>query len=335
MNNKKRFLTLLIGGLLSFALLVGCTTTAPVEDSPEPEAETETPSEEVVGDGDFKIGITHYGLQSEFTTLIARAQQEIADELGVEIEIFDGNYDVNTQIGQFENMIAQGFDAIIFSPVDAEAMSIAVDKAHDAGVPVIGVNTRVESDKLTAYVGSDDVTAGEIEMEYIAEKMGGKGNIVVMEGPIGQSAQIQRREGIHNVLEQYPDIEILSEKTANWSRSEGLSLMENWLQAFAGQIDAVVSQNDEMALGAINALEEKGLKNEIPVIGVDAISDALESVKQGIMDATVFQDAQGQGTKSVEVALSYLKGEPIEEEYWIPFELVTQDTAQDFLDKIK
>jgi ABC-type sugar transport system substrate-binding protein len=281
----------------------------------------------------FRIGVTHYALKNEFTVLISDAQKAKAAELGVDIEIFDGNYDVNTQISQFENMIAQGFDAIVFSPVDVEAMAVAVDKAVDAGIPVIGVNTRVNSDKLTSYVGSNDVTAGEMEMEFIAEKIGGKGNIVILEGPIGQSAQIQRREGIHNILEKYPDIKVLAEKTANWSRAEGLSLMENWLQTFDGQINAVVGQNDEMALGALQALEGKGLndRNAIPVIGVDGIADALQAVKDGRMNASVFQDAKGQGEMSIEVAVKYLKGEQIENEYWIPFQLVTPENVDEFM----
>lgn len=284
-------------------------------------------------DGKLKIGVTHYGLKNEFTVMISDAQKEKAKELGVDIEVFDGNYDVNTQIAQFENMISQKYDAIIFSPVDVDAMGVAVDKAVKAGIPVFGVNTRVNSDKLTSYIGSNDVSAGEIEMNYIVEKMGPKGNIVIMEGPIGSSAQVQRKEGIHNVLQKYPDIKVLAEKTANWSRSEGLSLMENWMQAFQGQINAVVSQNDEMALGAVQALEGKGFKNrdEIPVIGVDAISDALKAVKDGKLNATVFQDAKGQGEKSIEVAVDYLKGKQIEQEYWIPFQLVTPENLDQFL----
>jgi len=172
-----------------------------------------------------------------------------------------------------------------------------------------------------------------MEMQFIADKIGGKGNIVILEGPIGQSAQIQRREGIHNILEKYPDIKVLAEKTANWSRAEGLALMENWLQSFEGQINAVVGQNDEMALGAIQALEGKGLTNrdEIPVIGVDGISDALQAVKDGRMNATVFQDAKGQGEMSIEVAVKYLNGEEVEKEYWIPFQLVTPENVDEFM----
>jgi inositol transport system substrate-binding protein len=291
---------------------------------------------ETSGDGEssdeekFVIGVTHYSLQNEFPVLVSDAQKEKAEELGVEIKFFDGNYDPSTQLQQFENMITQGVDAIIFSPVDAKAMAGAVEMAAAQGVPVFGVNTKVESDDLTSYVGSNDVQAGEIEMQWMADKLGGKGNIVIIEGPLGSSAQLQRLEGIENILAKYPDIKVLAKQTGNWSRSEGLSLMENWLQAFPGQIDGVVGQNDEMAIGAVNALEEAGLKDEVPVVGVDAISDALTAVKEGRLDATVFQDAVGQGKMSVEVAVKHLKGEKVETENWIPFELVTPENVDDF-----
>jgi inositol transport system substrate-binding protein len=205
----------------------------------------------------FKIGVTHYGLKNEYTILLSKAQKETAAKLEVNLDIFDGNYDVKTQYKNFSYMISHKYDAIIFTPVDVDAMADAVDMAVNRGIPVIGVNTQVNSDKLTSYIGSNDVSAGEIEMDCLARRMGGKGNIVILEGPIYQSAQVQRRQGIHNVLKSYPNIKVLSEKIANWSRAEGFTLMENWLKAFPDKINGVCGQNDEMALGAIKALERR------------------------------------------------------------------------------
>lgn len=278
----------------------------------------------------FNIGVTHYSLQNEFPVLVSEAQEKTAEELGVEINIYDASSDPSKQIEQFENMITQGVDAIIFSPVDAEAMAGAVEMAVAQDVPVFGVNTKVESDELTSYIGSDDVQAGEIEMQWMADELDGEGNIVIIEGPLGSSSQIQRKEGIDNILKEYPDINVLAEQTGNWSRSEGLDLMENWLQAYPDEIDGVVGQNDEMAIGASNALQDAGLKDTTPVVGVDAISDALEAVGNDSLNATVFQDAVGQGEKSVEIAVKYLKGEDVDEEYMIPFELVTPDNLDEF-----
>lgn len=317
-NNLFFMVSMLI--MLTLAACSSNTSTDPNNNSSNDNEDSKT----------FKIGVTHYGLSNEFTVLISDAQKAKAAELGVEIEVFDGNYDPSTQLSQFENMIIQKYDAIIFSPVDIDALAVAVEAADDAGIPVFGVNTKVNSDLLTSYVGSNDVLAGEIEMQWMADELGGKGNIVIIEGPLGSSAQVQRKEGIYNVLEQYPDINVLAIQTGNWSRAEGLSLMENWIQAFPGEIDGVVGQNDEMALGAVNALEEAGLKDSIPVVGVDAISDALDAIEQGRLNATVFQDAVGQGEQSVEVAVKYLQGEDIDEEYMIPFLLVTSDNLSDF-----
>lgn len=281
----------------------------------------------------FKIGITHYGLKNEYTILLSKAQKETAARLNVNLDIFDGNYDVKTQYNNFDYMIANRYNAIIFTPVDVDAMADAVEKAVSKGIPVIGVNTQVNSDKLTSYIGSNDISAGEMEMRCLARKMGGRGNIVIIEGPIGQSAQVQRRQGIHNVLREYPHIKVLSEKTANWSRSEGFTLMENWLKAFADKINGVCAQNDEMALGAIKALERRGLK--IPVVGVDGIYDGLMAIKEKRLTATCFQDAQGQGSLSVEVAVKYLRGEAVEKNYWIPFELVTIGNVNQYFAKRK
>jgi inositol transport system substrate-binding protein len=277
----------------------------------------------------FKIGVTHYGLKNEYTILLSKAQRAAASRLNVDLDIFDGNYDVKTQYKNFHYMISHNYDAIIFTPVDVDAMVDAVTMAVAQRIPVFGVNTQVNSNKLTSYVGSNDVSAGEMEMSYLARQMDGKGNIVILEGPIYQSAQVQRRQGIHNVLKRYPQIKVLSEKIANWSSAEGYTIMENWLKAFPDQIHGVCGQNDEMALGAIKALERRGLK--VPVVGVDGIYDGLMAVKEGRLAATCFQDAEAQGTMSVEIAVKYLNGERVKKHYWIPFELVTKSNVNQYI----
>lgn len=290
------------------------------------EGETNAPASDST-DKKIVLGMTLYSLKNEFTVRLANAATAKAKELGVEIKIYDGNYDPSTQINQIETMIADGVDGIVLNPQDAQALAAGVDKAVAANIPVVGVNTRVESDKLTSYVGSKDVYAGELEMQKIADLIGGKGNIVIIEGPLGQSAQIERRKGIQNILDKYPDIKVLAEKTANWSRSEAMTIMENWLQAF-DKIDAVVGENDEMALGARQAVEAKSL--DTPCIGVDGITDALNAVENGALVASVFQDGAGQGSKAVEVLVDTINGKTVDKEYWIDFELVTKDNVAEF-----
>jgi putative xylitol transport system substrate-binding protein/inositol transport system substrate-binding protein len=318
---KKRMLGAMLAVGLVVSLLGGCADTP---------AEKEAAAEGSGGKDTVKIGITLYSLKNEFTVRIANAAEEKAKELGIELVVYDGNYDPSTQISQVETMIADGVDGIILNPQDAQACAPCVDKAVEAGIPIVGVNTRVESDKLTSYVGSQDVTAGEMEMQKIADLLGGKGNILIIEGPMGQSAQLERREGIQNILDKYPDIKVLAEKTANWSRSEGMTVMENWLQAF-DEIDAVVAENDEMALGAREAIKASG--KDIPSIGVDGVTDALNAVKAGDLVASIFQDGAGQGSKAVEVLDEVIKGEEVEENYWIDFEEVNQDNVAEFMER--
>lgn len=323
---KKRIAGVLVSVVLAMGMMTGCSGESSEAGASAQDGGTESPE----GSGEKKIGITLYSLKNEFTVRIANAAQEKAQELGYELVIYDGNYDPATQISQVETMISDGCAGIILNPQDAEACSPCVDKAVEAGIPVVGVNTRVNNDALTSYVGSLDVTAGEMEMQKIADLIGGKGKIVIIEGPMGQSAQIERRQGIQNVLDQYPDIEVLAEKTANWSRSEGMTVMENWLQAF-DQIDAVVSENDEMGLGAREAVKAAG--KDIPVVGVDGITDALNAVEAGDMIASIFQDGAGQGAKAVEVLVGVIEGGEAEDNYWIDFEEANKENIAEFKER--
>lgn len=257
-----------------------------------------------------RIGAAVYGLQGEFMQLWSNAaQQHPAVKSGVaEVTVFDGRYDALVQDNQFDTMITRQFDAIIFVPIDADACISAVAKANAANIPVVGSNTRCNTDMLASFVGSDDVKAGEMVAEAVLSKMGNKGKVVILEGPIGQSAQIDRGAGIKNVLDKNPDVTVLEKRTANWSRAEALSLMENWLTAHRGEIDGIIAQNDEMALGAIEAIMAAGLKVEdLAIAGVDGVTDALNAVKSGSM-VSVLQDAEAQAQGAIDVALARVKG---------------------------
>jgi len=330
---KKRLVSVLLSAVMVIGMLAGCgNSNGKAETKKESAKESEAENSDAASDSKseakkIKIGMTLYSLKNEFTVRLANAAQAKADELGIELLIYDGDYDPNTQISQIETMISEGVDGIILNPQDADACSPCVDKAVEAGIPIVGVNTRVNNEKLTSYVGSIDVTAGEMLMQSIVDALDGKGKVVIIEGPMGQSAQIERREGIQNVLDKYPDIEVLAEKTANWSRSEGMTVMENWLQAF-DEINAIVGENDEMALGAKAAA--KAANKDIITAGVDGITDALDAVESGDLRVSIFQDGAGQGSKAVEVLLAAINGEEVEENYWIDFEEVNQDNVAEF-----
>jgi putative xylitol transport system substrate-binding protein len=252
-----------------------------------------------------RVAAAVYGQKAEFVQLWVRAINEHPAVVSgqAKVTIFDGRYSATTQNNQFDTIIAQKFDAIIFIPIDAQAGAAAVQKAHDAGIPVIVSNASVRSNLQNCYIGSNDVLGGEMEAEAVVKKLNGKGNVVIFDGPIGQSAQIERSQGIKNVLAKYPDVKVLEEKTANWSRTEALNLMQNWLTGHPGQINGIIGENDEMALGAIKALQAANIDPaSMAIAGIDGVSDAINAVKDGQM-ASILQDANAQAQGALDLAL--------------------------------
>lgn len=318
----KKTLVFIIIALLSIsAIMAGCAPSAPVEE-PATEAEEAT-TEEVVADsksiGDLKIGYAFQGLSDEYIVYLSEAVENKAAEVGLNILVADGQMDAATQIGQIENFIAEGVDAIVMNPISMDGCAPAVAAAVEAGIPIINLISITSNQEIaTSYVGSNAFESGVIEMQMAADAMGGKGNIVVMFGQMGHDAQIGRYDGLLSVLDNYPEMQIIAEETGNWSREEGMALMENWISS-GKQIDGVVAQNDSMALGAVMAIEAAGLTGQIQVFGIDATQEALDAVEAGTMAGTVFQDAKGQGEKSVEVAIMAAMGETIDKEYYIPY----------------
>lgn len=326
---KGRILAVLTVVVMVLSLLAGCGGSATTADATV-EASTVDTNATAAPEKKMKIGITYQNLQNEFILNIQDALRAKAEELSADIIESDGQGKAENQISQVENFISQKVDAIILNPFDKDACASAVDKAIAANIPIIVVNAIVSNlDKATAYVGSDSVESGKIEMQYAADVMNGKGNIVIIHGPNGHSAEVDRTNGIKEILQKYPDIKIVAEQTANWDRAQGMTLMENWLQS-GKKIDCVVAQNDEMGLGAYKAIEAAKKQNDIKVIGIDAIPDALKAVEAGQFIGTVFQDARGQGSKAVEVALMAAKGESVEKQYMIPYQLITKDNLSDF-----
>lgn len=278
----------------------------------------------------YSIGISYQNLQNEFILNIQDAVRHRAEELNVKLIETEGQGKAENQISQVENFLAMEVDAIILNPFDTYGSAPVVSIAKREGKPVIVLNaTVVNIDQADAYVGSDDSEAGRITATHICKLLHGKGNIAMIRGPNGHSAEIQRTSGIKEILADYPDIEVIFDQSANWDRAQGLNLMENWLGT-GKEINAVIAQNDEMALGALKAIESAGKLDHIYVIGIDAIPDALEAVRAGKLCATVFQDARGQGTLAIDLAVKLLKGEEVPHFNYIPFQLVTKENLVKF-----
>ena len=278
---------------------------------------------------DITIGVSFQGLSDEYIVRLSDAFKEQADKEGVSVQIADGQMDAETQVGQVENFISQGVDVIVLNPISAGGCAPAVTAAREAGIPIITlISTTSNQDEASTYVGSNAIESGEIQAEMVVADLEGQGNIVVMFGQMGHDAQIGRYQGLKNKLEG-TDIQIIAEQTGDWSREEGMKVMENWI-ASGKEIDAVVAQNDAMALGAIMAIEAAGKSGEIKVYGIDAQAEALAAVENGSMEGTVFQNAARQGSECVGVAIKAAMGESLEGNYYIPYEGVRVDNAKDY-----
>ena len=251
------------------------------------------------------------GLTAEFMQLWlrgARAHPAIKSGLAT-LTVFDGRMDALTQANQLETIVTQHYAAVLLVPVDAEAEAEPARRAKEAGIPIIGSNTLLSDKSVYAsYIGSDDVEGGRLVARAVMSGLRAAGNVVILEGPIGESAQIQRRAGILDVLNGHPQVKVLGMRSANWSRAEAIALMENWLTAHPGEINGVIAQNDEMALGALEAIKAHSLDpGSFHVAGIDGISDALAAVKRGEMSTTL-QDARAQSQGAIDLALRQLFG---------------------------
>jgi inositol transport system substrate-binding protein len=286
-----------------------------------------------------KIGVSMSAFDDNFLTVVRNAMStDAAKQKGVSVQFEDAQNDVGKQLNEIQNFIAQKVDAIIVNPVDTDATPKMTKLATAAGIPLVYVN-RMPSDKSlpakVSFVGSNEVDSGTLEMTEVCRLMGGKGNILVMIGDLANQAARQRTQDIKDVIAKPPcnGIKIVDARSANWQRTDATDLMNNWLSAGLN-FDAVVSNNDEMALGAIQALKATGkLQKGVVVAGVDATQDALAAMKTGDLKVTVFQNGAAQGTDAVETALKLARGGKVDSTVWIPFELVTPANLSKFASK--
>ncbi|MDW9795222.1 substrate-binding domain-containing protein [Sinorhizobium meliloti] len=286
------------------------------------------------------IGASMAVFDDKFGTLLRNGMEDYAKTLdGVDLQIEDALNDVAKQQSQIQNFIAAGVDAIIVQPVDTDATTVMSKLAADAGIPLVYVNREpVNIDTLPekqAFVASNEVDSGTLQTREICKLLDGKGKAVVIMGELSNQAARMRTKDIHDVLatDQCKGIEIVQEQTANWQRTQGADLMTNWLSAGI-EFDAVIANNDEMAIGAIQALKAAGRSMDSVVIGgIDATDDALAAMAAGELDVSVFQDAVGQGKGSIDAALKLSKGEAVERKIYIPFELVRKANLAEFQGK--
>lgn len=281
------------------------------------------------GDSPLRIGVTVYDMSS-FITQGQEGMEAYAKAHDIELLWNSAGGDVATQATQVEQLTNQGVDAIIIVPVQADSLGPQLEAAKNADIPVIAVNTTLtSSEAITSSVLPDDVAAGEQEMKMMAEELGGKGNIVVLQGPLGSSPELDRTKGIENVLADYPDIKILAKDTANWKRDEAVNKMKNWISSFGDDLDGIVAENDDMGLGAVQALKEAG--KDLPVVGIDGIEDGLNAVKSGDFIGSSLQHGRVELAAGLAVAEKVANGDDVESTYTYIMPPITPDNVDQYL----
>ena len=284
---------------------------------------------------DMKIGVA-VAQYDNYIAYLVQAMQARAKEIpgGASLQLEDAGGDVVRQLGQVENFISQKVDAIIVNPADTAATRKITERVTQAGIPLIYLNSRPEVDSFPAgvvFVGTDERRIGQMQMEYLAEKMGGKGNLAIILGRLAHDDTRKRTTGVKDVLAKYPDIKVVEEQSANWERDKGMDLMSNWLLS-GKAIDAVAANNDEMGIGAAMALRQAGRK-DIMVGGVDGTADGLAAIKRGLLSVTVYRDTVGIGAGSVDAAVRLVNKENLQGDIWVPVQLVTPENYQQFQSK--
>ena len=310
MKKLRRLLSVM---LVALFVITGCSIEGQNKDADKKEVS----QEEKVKDGDIKIGVSLSTLNNPFFVSIREGVEEVAKNENVETVITDAQNDSSTQNNQVEDLITQGVDLIVINPVDSTAISTSVQKANEANIPVICVDRKSDEGELESFIASNNVEGGKLAGEYILEKVGENAEVIQLEGIPGASSTRERGEGFTEATDG--KINLLASQTANFDRAEGMTVMENLLQAHP-DVKAVFCQNDEMALGASEAVKASG--KDVTIVGFDGNDDAIKAVEEGMLSATVAQKPQEMGKLAIETALKYLKGEQVEEQVDSPLELI-------------
>lgn len=269
------------------------------------------------------VGLAISTLNNPFFVDLRDGAQAAAAKLGVTLIVLDAQNDAARQASSIEDLIAKKVGLVIINPTDSDAIVATVKKLNAAKIPVITVDRSANGGQVAAHIASDNVAGGQMAAAYVGKRLNGKGNVVMLEGIAGSSAARDRGKGFREGLAKFPGIKIIASQTADFDRAKGLSVMENILQA-QKKIDAVFAQNDEMALGAVQAIEAAKRQQAMFSVGFDAISDALKAIKDGRMAATVAQQPTLMGQLAVEAAVKVLKGGTVAKFTPVPLKLITK-----------
>lgn len=313
---KRKLIALLVTVLTLSLVLVGCG--AKTSDK----ATSVTPPAKKI-----KIGLSMNTLNNPFFVAVKEGAEAEAKAAGVELVVTDAQNNPGQQLADVENLIQQKPDILILDPADSDAIVEAVKKANTAKIPVFTIDRQANGGEVLTQIGFDAIKSGTIAGEALAKALNGKGNVVEIQGIMGTNVAQYRSKGFNLAMAKYPDIKIVAKQTANFDRGQALNVMENILQANP-VIDGVYAANDEMAMGALAAMDASGRTSKIKLIGCDAIDPAIAAIKSGKMAATIAEPPFFLGKEAIKTAVKISKGETVEKSVILGSTLVTKDNVE-------
>ena len=268
------------------------------------------------------IGLSVSTQNNPFFVSLVEGAEQAAKEAGVDLIVVDAGDDATKQVSDIEDLVSKNVSVLIVNPVDSDAVTGAVQEALNKGIKVISVDRVVNGADVDCQIASDNIAGAELATQYIVDQVGEGAKVAELQGTSGASAAIDRGEGFHNIADS--KLKVVASQPADFDRTKGMTVMENMLQA-NGDIKAVFAANDEMALGAMEAISAS--RKDILVVGFDATDDAISSIKDGKMGATIAQQPDLIGATSVETAIRLINGETVEKSIPVEVTLITAENA--------
>jgi len=304
-------LVLMIGGLF------GCS-----ENSEEAEVEKSK----------VTIGLSMNTLNNPFFVDVVEGAKKAAKENDIELIVTDAQNQAIKQLKDVENMIQKKVDLLILDPSDSDAIIAAIETANEKNIPVLTIDRKSNGGEVIAHIGFDAINSGQIAGEYLVDKLNKKGKIVEIMGIMGTNVAQERSQGFNQIMKKHEGFEIVAQQSANFDRAKAMEVMENILQANS-EIDGIYAANDEMALGALEAIEAANRLDEIVLIGCDAIDTTLEKIKEGKIEATIAEPPFFLGKNAIETALKVLNNESVEKSVILDSNLVTIENVDEIVTK--
>ncbi len=282
----------------------------------------------------IKIGFSQGTMESSWRVNMVEGNKKYAEANlpDVDLIVTNGENQAAKQVSDVESLISQGVKTLIISPVTADALTPVVKQAMDAGIPVVTLDRKVNTD-VTLHIGADNVLIGKTAGEFVCQTLGGKGNVIEIQGTAGASATVDRHDAFNKVLaEKCPDVKVVADQVANYVREPAIKFMEDILQRFKpGEIQLVYAHNDDMALGAVTALEAANRLSEVKVVGIDGENAAYDAIKAGKMVATfTYHFVAPEG---VQYGYKVAKGEKLDKEIVLPTHQVDATNVDDWIGK--